>query len=150
MIVAIDPGVGGGIAWGENSPVCCAGCCAMPESELDIFEVIRDLAPATAFVEDIPKFAGPKLPGSSVAPMFLNFGICRGILMALGIRTILVKPHDWQKHFKLGTRKATGSYAAWKRKLKGEAQRRFPECKPTLATADALLLLDYAKAQPCH
>ena len=35
----------------------------------------------------------------------------------------------------------------WKQKLLGEAQRRFPGLKVTLAIADSLLILDYAKMQ---
>lgn len=37
------------------------------------------------------------------------------------------------------------SKTAWKNKLKEEAQRRFPQLDITLKTADALLILDYAR-----
>ena len=62
----------------------------------------------------------------------------------MGVRIVRVRPHDWQKHLRLGTKKDCSGTTEWKNKLKSEAIRRFPTQKVTLATADALLILDYA------
>lgn len=137
-LVAIDPGVSGGLAWE-------CGCASMPSSERDLFDLLFDIEPDVVVLEDVPKFMGPKIPGSRIAPLFENIGLIKGMVVALGAKLIMVRPQDWQAHFRLGTRKAAGSYAEWKRKLKAEAQRRYPEEKVTLDTADALLIFEYAK-----
>ena len=80
-------------------------------------------------------------------PMFNfghNCGFVRGAAMGLGFRVELVRPQKWQKHFSLGTIKDAGGKGPWKRKLKEEAQRRFPTAEITLKTADAVLILDWA------
>jgi hypothetical protein len=63
-----------------------------------------------------------------------------GVVKTLKIPITLVTPQEWQKHFSLGTASACASKTVWKNKLKAEAQRRFPACKVTLKTADALLI----------
>jgi crossover junction endodeoxyribonuclease RuvC len=72
-----------------------------------------------------------------------NFGFILGVFAALKIPVELVRPQKWQKALSLGTSAAHASKTAWKNHLKAEAQRRFPDQKVTLATADALLLLSY-------
>lgn len=72
-----------------------------------------------------------------------GFGFLKGALMALGFEIILVRPAKWQGALSLGKKASHGK--DWKRHLKSEAQRRFPTCNVTLKTADALLLLAYAK-----
>jgi hypothetical protein len=146
--IGIDPGLSGGIAWDSgNLP---AGI-PMPETDSDICEVITQLAiegshrNLTLVIEDVPKYVGTNIPGSSVFPLAFNCGLLRGVALALKIPIILVKPHDWQRHFRLGTKKDAGSTTIWKNKLKGEAQRRFPHLKVTLKTADSLLILAFAR-----
>jgi hypothetical protein len=48
--------------------------------------------------------------------------------------------------FGLGTASRCASKSEWKNKLKAEAQRRFPDLKVTLKTADALLILEWVLA----
>jgi hypothetical protein len=119
----------------------------MPETDGDLLSLLGVLrgqaVETTCFVEDIPKFTGAKLPGSSVAVMFRNFGFICGALAALRIRTILVRPQEWQKGYSLGTARSCESKTEWKNKLKGEAQRRYPWADVTLKTADALLILEH-------
>lgn len=89
------------------------------------------------------------------------------ILETLGVRLILVTPQAWQKALALGHREHPAPLPRkpskeqirnhrnadakckrdWKNKLLQEAQRRFPGVNVTLATADALLILDYARQQ---
>ena len=149
MEVAVDPGLSGGIAVRDEKGRVTAF--PMPKTEGDINEnlwTIRQVAEASgvravAYVEDIPYFTGRNLPGSTVGKMFRNFGFVLGCLQALSFEVIMIKPQKWQKLLALGT-KGTLSDKNWKNKLKGEAQRRFPQLGGgvTLKTADALLILE--------
>lgn len=147
-ILAIDPGKSGGVA------VLIGGCVEarkMPETLKELADtadaVLRSNNRSVCYVEDVPKFCGRNLPASSIFTLAESFGAVQGILAAAGIRTIRVSPRHWQKGLNLGKRKDCKNDHAWKAKLKAEAQRRFPSLTVTLATADALLLLDYALRQ---
>jgi len=151
--IAIDPGVNGGIAWDSAALASCMG---MPGSDTEIAEEIQRLAEMDdvllrirpgikCIIEDVPKFVGRALPGSTIFPLAFNCGLIRGIAVSLRMPVILVRPQDWQKHFRLGTKGETSGTTEWKNKLKAEAQRRYPHLKVTLKTADALLLLAYAQ-----
>jgi hypothetical protein len=150
--IGIDCGASGGIAWAiAGSPVWSE---AMPPTEGDICDSICEVNEycsaeglrLVAWVEEVPRYCGRALPASSIAVLFRNFGFCLGVLQTLKIQTRLIKPQAWQKGLRLGTSKGM-SRTEWKNKLKGEAQRRFPELKVTLKTSDALLLLAYGWEQ---
>jgi hypothetical protein len=151
--ITIDPGVNGGIAWDTARLASCMG---MPGSDTETVEEIQRLAEMDdvllrirpgikCIIEDVPKFVGRALPGSTIFPLAFNCGLVRGIAVSLRMPVILVRPQDWQKHFRLGTKGDTSGTTEWKNKLKAEAQRRYPHLKVTLKTADALLLLAYAQ-----
>jgi hypothetical protein len=55
----------------------------------------------------------------------------------------MITPQKWQKQLNLG--KSEGDKPEWKRKLKGHAQRTYPDLTVTLKTADALLILEAAR-----
>lgn len=146
--LAIDPGANGGLAWecdGEG-----IGCESMANTEGDVLNRLREfrtLGIEHLVMEDQTGCVGPNMKVSA-ASMFTfgrGFGFILGAAQALGYRVELVRPMKWQKHLSLGSKKDAGGNTAWKRKLKAEAQRRFPECDVTLKTADALLLLAYAR-----
>ena len=145
-IIAIDPGKSGGFAWTNQDG---KGCCKMPETEGDVADKLRSLSvhKPTAYVEEVGGFCGKGHPGSAMFTFGRGFGFTLGCLMAMGVPVVLVKPQKWQKHFGLGTASACDGKTEWKNKLKAEAQRRHPDLDITLATSDALLLLDYALAQ---
>ena len=151
-IIAIDPGKSGGIAFR------CGKSCGtqpMPETFGELTESLREFkqqatiegCELVAYVERVQGFAGKNRPGFHMFGLGENFGAIQGILAALNVRTILVRPQEWQKGFQLGSRSTSKSDNDWKNKLKAEAQRRFPELKVTLKTADALLILEYAQKQ---
>ena len=145
-LIAIDPGASGGLAWFDADGNAQAK--AMPSTEGDLLDLLQNLkmyGVSVAVLEEVGGFVGKAQPGSAMFKFGRSFGFILGALAGLCIRVELVKPQKWQKHFSLGTAKATGSKSAWKNKLKGEAQRRFPHIAVTLKTADALLILDYAK-----
>ena len=143
--ITIDPGVNGGIAW---DGAALASCMGMPASDTEIAEeigLLYSMRPGVkCIIEDVPKFVGRKLPGSGMFVLGFNCGLVRGIAVSLRMPVILVRPQDWQKHFRLGS-KGNSTTTEHKNKLKAEAQRRYPHLKVTLKTADALLMLAYAQ-----
>lgn len=140
--IAIDPGVGGGIAYIDTDGSVHA--LPMPSTLHDIQNELRLLSrdtfgPLTVFLEELPKFAG-KMSGSSMATMFRNYGRIEGLLAAYGARIEYLPPRKWQAALGLGDKKTHG--ARWKAHLKGRAQALFPNLTVTLKTADALLILE--------
>jgi len=145
--IAIDPGVGGGIAYIDTDGSVHA--LPMPETLHDLETQLSilcepDLPPihkgdVTVFLEELPKFAG-KMSGSSMATMFRNYGRIEGLLAAYGARIEYLPPRKWQAALGLGDKKTHG--ARWKAHLKGRAQALFPKISVTLKTADALLILE--------
>lgn len=148
-LIAIDPGASGGIALWDGAS---AAAWAMPETEAEIahdfIQLVSSSAAAqiTAYVEKVGGYvAGNRTPGSAMFNFGRNYGFILGALAALGVRTVLVTPQQWQKALGLGHRGKDTDKAAWKRKLKAEAGRLYPGLAPTLKTADALLILEYAR-----
>jgi hypothetical protein len=145
-MIAIDPGMNGGIAWldPDGNPQCKP----MPETEGDVLDLLRTLriGTAEAKLEEVGGYVGKGQPGSSMFKFGRGFGFIVGSLMALGFRIEFLKPQKWQKFFGLGTSAQAGGKTPWKNKLKAEAQRRFPTLNVTLKTSDALLILDYGRA----
>lgn len=142
--IAIDPGVGGGIAYIDTDNSVHA--LPMPSTLHDLKTQLRILCEPTwdgplftVFVEELPKFAG-KMSGSSMATMFRNYGRIEGLLAAYGARIEYLPPKKWQQALGLGDKKTHGP--RWKAHLKGRAQALFPKLSVTLKTADALLILE--------
>lgn len=147
--VAIDPGLSGGIAVCRNGVTECHG---MPETQGDFLALLREVKRAAdieghslrCVLEEVSGFAGKAQPGSAMFRFGEHFGFVKGVVQALEVRLVLVRPQIWQKGFGLGTASACRSKSEWKNKLKAEAQRRFPHLAVTLKTTDALLILEYA------
>jgi hypothetical protein len=156
-LLSIDPGQSGGMAWRIGGPVI--DCEPMGDTESDVVQTIRALTAQpgerVAYLEKVGGFVrtpkegerANRQPGSAMFKFGMGYGVIRGALLAFGWRIIEVQPHTWQKHFALGTASQCASKTEWKNKLKAEAQRRYPAMHVTLATADAMLILDYAIAQ---
>jgi hypothetical protein len=144
-INAIDPGKSGGIAIQYEDQTLAH---KMPDTLKAVAQLVNftpDL-PTVAYVEHVPAFVPCARP-KNMFRLGENFGAIQGVLAACGGRTILVRPAKWQAFYALGKRSQCESDSEWKNKLKAEAQRRFPKLNVTLATADALLLLDFAVRQ---
>ena len=148
-ILAIDPGVSGGLAVSSFGK---AECWPMPKTEGDRVALVREIRDAAAVegcelvcvLEEVGGYVGKRQPGSAMFRFGENFGFIQGVVQTLGIRLVLVRPQDWQKGFGLGTASRCASKTIWKNKLKSEAQRRFPHLRVTHKTADALLILEYS------
>jgi len=144
-IIGIDPGASGGIAWqvGAGKPAVSK----MPETEPDICELIQSIERAgtgfVLYIEDVP--IGMPGKGAAMAKLNRNAGYIRGVVNALGIPMVLIRPAKWQAEYGVGKRSGCKSDSEWKNKLKQVAQRMFPDIRVTLDTADALLILDYAR-----
>jgi hypothetical protein len=145
--IAIDPGVGGGIAY-IDTDIGSVHAFPMPDTLHDLERQLQILCenadgpflPASiVFLEELPKFAG-KMSGSSMATMFRNYGRIEGILAAYGARIEYLPPKKWQQVLGLGNKKTHGN--RWKAHLKGRAQALYPQLTVTLKTADALLILE--------
>ncbi len=143
-IIAIDPGKNGGIAVFDVQRRKVVSLVKMPETPTDILNFL------TSYTENsvcyLEKVGG--LPGMGGSAMF-NFGKGYGhiemALLANRIKTITVTPQQWQKILQLGT-KGNKSTTEWKNKLRAKAQQLYPQIdKITLATSDALLILEYAR-----
>ena len=107
-IFGVDPGLSGAIAFffpvapdrvaAEDMPVVAG--------EVDCATVaarISQMAPAFAIVERVASM--PKQGVASTFKFGASYGAVRGILAALQIRTHLVAPAVWKKHFRLDSDK---------------------------------------------
>jgi hypothetical protein len=142
LTIAIDPGVNGGVAWHYNGKTTAL---RMPPTDFDTCQLLANLSKGQdlveLFIELPPLFAGRNIPGSAIGKMMLNYGICYGAAVALGFKIHPVRPPIWQKAHPVGT-KGELSTTEWKNKLKARAAELYPDNHVTLATADALLILD--------
>ena len=145
MIIAIDPGVSGGIACFKGGRVIC---CAMPQTFSDIHKALSDLSQGVpqcrdrVFLEKVHA-----MPGNGVVSMFTfgeNYGYLRGVCHTLRYSIEDVPPQAWQKALQCGS-KGKIPQTEWKNLLKNKAQQLYPDLRVTLATADALLILEWAK-----
>ena len=155
-IIAIDPGQNGGIASLDEDGIICA--IKMPDTEGDLCAVLRSLIGpnVTAYVEEVGGYTGGKgAPGSAMFNFGRGFGFILGALAMASIPVVLVKPQKWQKHFGFGKKlkritkkgKEVTDNTEWKNRLKAKAQQLYPASDVTLSTADALLILAYAKRE---
>ena len=152
MLIAIDPGKNGGIAYAGKSGIIRA--VKMPDTDGDILALLTTInslhniepnrdgdprPPLRCHIEKVGGFIkGNKTPGSAMFNFGHGRGVIVGIMLTLGWSFIEVPPIRWQKWLGIGT------IGGDKNKLKAEAQRRFPNQKVTLCNADALLMLDHA------
>lgn len=140
-IIAIDPGVNGGIAIGFSDGRKPPFLEKMPESVHDLAEALSDFKEDShAFLELVGGYIGGEgSPGSAMFTFGQSYGQIIGILAALKIPFTLVRPQKWQAALSLGNSKGM-SKSAWKSKLRIKAKQLYPGMHVTLATADALLI----------
>ena len=140
---AIDPGASGGFAWHDAEG---AKAIAMPKTEGDIRDQILRLAAEgyrTCYIERVGGFIGTPQPGGAMFKFGRGYGFLLGVMAAYSVRVELVQAHTWQQTMGIGT-KGKLTTGQWKNRLKAKAQQLYPGIQVTLATADALLILEYA------
>lgn len=149
-IVSIDPGVNGGIAV-YNRDTAEVSTLNMPASPQAISAILHNYVEeaeangdrALIIIEEVPLFLATACPSvSSMAKLQRNYGILVGCAISTGATVKTVTPQEWQKHIGAGHKRNHGD--RWKAHLKELAQEAFPHLKPTLKTADALLILKVA------
>ena len=146
--IGIDPGANGAlVALFDGKPVIYKFKDTDPcEAITDIIGMTEDHAAGlVAYVELVGGYIGGEgAPGSAMFNFGEGCGYIRGLLRALNVKAIYVRPQAWQKGLP-GMTSLKGP--ARKRALRDEAQRRFPAVKVTLDNADALLLAEYGRRQ---
>jgi hypothetical protein len=103
MLLAIDPGLSGGLA--VHRPDAGASAFPMPPTEGDVVDTLRSLlveGVTHAWVENVPWVTGGKVSPASTGKLQRNVGVLHGALLALGIPHTLVAPQDWQKPLFVG------------------------------------------------
>ena len=141
-ILAIDPGMSGGLAHFAGNQVILE---PMPTTDRDIRDVLVNFLSQSdvCYIEKVGGYIGGKgAPGSAMFNFGRNVGFLHGLIAASKTRVIEVPPQRWQKTIGAGTSKTHGK--GWKSHLKGLAQQRQPSLHITLKTADAVLLLEHA------
>ena len=142
LIIGIDPGASGGIAFRSGSAVWIH---KTPETNRDILDLLQTHSSGEecfAYVEWIH----PAIQGIGKSSMSKLYGSFKELMMALDASAIPyedVKPQVWQKCFSLVRPKADQN--KWKNMLKAKAQQLFPSLTITKDTADALLIAEYGR-----
>lgn len=149
-IIGIDPGSLGGVAVLDTQENLIKTI-KMPETFPDIYNLIRNIASdcGTVNIIAVMENVGHGMPGqssSATAKFARHNGHLEMALYAVGIRTEMVTPQKWQRHYSnsIGTSKGLEK-TVWKNRLKGEAQRLFPSVNVTLWNADAILMANYGR-----
>jgi len=138
IIIGIDPGISGGIAWITDGKPCVE---KMPDTLQNLWELLRDIASegdCHAYLEQV--HSSPQMGVVSAFTFGNGFGRLEMALTAAGIPFTRVRPQVWQKELGCMTK---GDKNVSKRK----AQELFPSMKVTHATADSLLIATYGTKQ---
>ena len=143
-IIAIDPGAMGGIAVFSIDKSILIDLVKMPDTPQDLLDFISKYQiNSKCYLEKVGGLPG--MGGSSMFNFGKGFGHLEMALLCRKIPTTEVTPQKWQKALQLGN-KGHKSTSQWKNKLKAKAQQLYPMVpKITLATSDALLILEYAR-----
>lgn len=153
VYVGIDPGASGGIAVlrGHEFAVTALD----KTTDRDVWNFLASAAsgrPVVAAIERNTGYVGDG--GNTGSSMFVfgeSSGFLRGLLVAAGASFERVQPNAWQKALGIPPRgrksptRAAEPKAAFKRRLRQVAEQLFPRVNVTNATADALLLAEYAR-----
>ena len=149
VLMAIDPGKSGAIALqsGPNDTIAVYGLANMSESEIvTVIRVAKEAGHVEATMEKVGGFIGKPQTGSSMFTFGRNTGLIMGALLALQIPVNEVIPQKWQAFVGAGT-KGKRTPAQWKRHLRDIAKKLYPNMALTDKTADAVLILAYARSR---
>ena len=146
VVFGVDPGTQGGIT------VCLDG---KPQnmvaynledlsSTLEILQEYKEFR-RIIVLEEPPPFAGKNIPSSAGYKLGVSVGQIEGLARGLFIRCEKISPKTWQQGL-TGLSGKSGS--ARKKVLKNHASRLYPHLKPTLKTADAILLTHFFITNP--
>lgn len=142
LVIACDPGVGGGIAWGTS--IHDMKVVNMPESPHDIRYLFEDIVSkdheCEGYLEMVNGYGGNQMGTSHSGFVFgFNTSACLMSLVFLDVPVFRPRPQEWQGVIGLGPTKHL-SKNQHKAALKARAQMLFPKHRLTLKTADAALI----------
>lgn len=146
MIIAIDPGASGGIAWYESLDIGNKPCAIkMTDTIGDLKTALQNLRPVKmVFLENV-RGAMPGNGVASAAKFAEHIGEIKGLLCGLDIPMDKVSPQTWQKYLGVpADLHGKENSRARKNWIKARMQERYPNLKITLATSDALGILTWA------
>ena len=135
--MGIDPGYSGAITV-LDSKSRFVDCIRLSETEHDISEFIAEYAEGVEFAILEKVSAMPRQGVSSTFKFGTSYGFCRGLLVCHAVRFETATPATWQRNLgclSKGDKNVT----------KAAAQRLFPQEKVIHATADAMLVAEYAR-----
>ena len=142
IIIGIDPGQSGGIAWTDTETQQAPLAVKMPATPRDFAEFMSDVADGSSNVMAYIERVGP-MPKQGVVSVwtFANtFWVPQWALAAMGIGCDLVRPQVWQK--------ALGCLTGGDKNVsKAKAQQLWPGENWIHATADAALICEYGRRQ---
>jgi crossover junction endodeoxyribonuclease RuvC len=147
--IGIDPGMNGAlVALVDKGPVIVSKM-PLAGSEIDARAVATWLADLTMRSDDVVAVVERvhSMPKQGIASTFkfgTGWGMIRGVLAALGVRTELVPPQTWKAGILQGTLKDKQAAIAWCRSSYPNVQLILPGCRgPHDGIADALCMADY-------
>lgn len=156
-MIVIDPGKNGGIAY-DNPETGRVEVVPMPDTMVDIataLRVIIALDPSGGNLHCVMERVGytPGDGGKGAFSFGNHVGHLEALLYMLEVSVKEVSPQTWQKVVGLPSEpvkdlnKQQLAARSMRRKnmIKDFAQRRYPKCKVTLKTADALAMYAWAK-----
>jgi hypothetical protein len=146
LVIAIDPGNKGGVASGVAGVPPRLD--KLPPEGAELVALLRDIVSSSKeydggevslVLEQVGGYAGTGHPGSSMFRFGQSYGTVLGVAAAMGMNAELVTPQVWQRRLNIGVR-GLRTKSQWKSLLRKHAISLYPTLKPTLQTADALLL----------
>lgn len=147
IYMGIDPGKKGGVVVIEGSCVTTYSLTGLTEQQtwacFDRYAVRSEGKDTFAVIEKVSAF--PKMGVVQSFAFGVSYGFLRGCLVAAGIPFEEVRPQVWQKGLRIPGREKSETPAQWKQRLRQKALQLFPHLSLTLATADAVLLAEYAR-----
>lgn len=151
LLIAIDPGMAGGIAYEFNGKIYTE---KMPATPKDVYELLKSLVyrvdgyeDVTCYIERVGGYVSGN-SGTAAVKFARHVGNLEMALLALNIKYIEVAPSKWMNYF-IGRQKYPASITASQKKtkrknlIKAKAQALYPEIKVTLAISDAIGILTY-------
>lgn len=148
-IIGIDPGSNGGIAvWRPNLKVQTI---KMPENLMDLREYLQYIKTVVKnpiiFLEKVQLRSDDVKdnPGKAfrIQQLLMSLQQLKDYIAVEGIPYILVHPISWQSYLKL--KKQNESKTERKNRYKAAAAYYYPDVKPTLWNADAILLMHFGR-----
>jgi hypothetical protein len=145
MIIGIDPGKTGGMAWIQDGKAYCFSFKDKDEYEIGQEFAVIACCGAKAFLEKVHS-----APGQGVASTFAfgrGYGFLRGLLVANKIPFEDITPQEWQRGMRVPTR-GNKTKAEHKNVMKQRAKQLYPSAEGIdLTTADAVLLAHYGASK---